>query len=346
MNKFTITNKELKSPLSIASQFAPVSSPMPILTNIIFGNGYILAGDGDAQIKIDAPVSGNFAAPADKLKKITSTFSSDAELSFDVKDKLFVKSGKSKLSVPILPSDHFPSPKTEGDCISIVLKQEDIKSHIQNVIHAMGVNNVRVWMNSVLFKDGDVSATNGGELAFSSQETDQKFEFAIPAKYAKHVLNLMSVGYVNIDVYENKIIFNLSGIEFTCPRLSEKCPDMTKAIPNIQNEIVHFLKADFMAASAKAAISANKFMSALVTVKENEMTIKCMDFDGESTDVLDVQYDGGPFQFGYNIEQMRAAVNAIDSEVINLHIGGHVTGTAMFMPENGNQKCVITPMRI
>lgn len=346
MSKFTITNKELKSPLAMAAQIAPNSSTMPILTNIVFGNGYILAGDGDAQIKIDAPVSGDFAAPSDKLKKITSTFANDADLVFDVKDKLFVKSGKSKLSVPIQSMDNFPMPKTEGESTKIVLKQEDVKKHIQNVIHAMGTNDVRVWMNSILFKNGAVTATTGAELAYSHQDTDQKFEFAIPAKYAKHVFNLMSVGDVDIYVFENKVIFKMPSIEFACPRISEKFPDITKAIPQIKNKIVNFLKADFMTASAKAAISASKFMSALLTVKENEMTIKCKDFDGESTDVLDVQYDGEPFEFGYNIEQMRAAVNAIDSDVINLHIGGHVTGTAMFMPKTGDQKCVITPMRI
>lgn len=343
--KFTITTKEIKSAINLASQFTSPNSPLPILSNILFTPGGLIAGDGAAQITINAPVQGEFSAPADRIKKIVSSFADDAELTFEAKDKLIVKSGRSKLSMSILSAQDFPIPKFEGSPIIFSMKQENIKRHIENVIHAMPKDMVQIWMNAICFRGDSAFAIAGSHLAISVGDAIES-EFAIPAKYANQVAKLMSTGNVELHIYENKIVFNMADIEFVCPRLTVKYPDVLTAVPAIKNPFIYFDKEEFLKASARAAINASKFMGAKIVVSNNEMTITCKDFDASADDSLPVKFEGQDFEFGYNIEQMRAAVSAIESEEILCHVGGKITGTMMFMSPDQMQKCVISPMRI
>jgi DNA polymerase-3 subunit beta len=343
--KFTVNAGAVKSVITLASQFTSPNSPLPILSNILFTPGGLIAGDGAAQIKINAPVQGEFSAPADRIKKIVSSFADDAELTFEAKDKLTVKSGRSKLSMSILSAQDFPIPAFTGTPVILSMKQEDIKRHIENVIHAMPKDNVQIWMNAICFRGDSVLAIAGSHLAVSVGD-DIEGEFAIPAKYANQVAKLMGSGNVELHIYENKIVFNMADIEFVCPRLTVKYPDVLTAVPVIKNPFIYFDKEEFLKASARAAINASKFMGAKIVVSNNEMTITCKDFDASADDSLPVKFEGQDFEFGYNIEQMRAAVSAIDSEEILCHVGGKITGTMMFMSPDQMQKCVISPMRI
>jgi DNA polymerase III subunit beta len=345
MTKFTITTKEIKSAINLASQFTSPNSPLPIMSNILFTLGGLIAGDGAAQIKIDAPVEGEFSVQADRIKKIVSSFADDAELTFEVKDKLTVKSGRSKLSMSILSSRDFPIPKFEGAPIILSMKQEDIKRHIENVIHAMPKDMVQIWMNAICFRGDSAIAIAGSHLSVSVGDAIES-EFAIPAKYANQVAKLMSSGLTDVHVYENKIVFNLGDVTFICPKLTVKYPDVLTAVPPIKNPFIYFDKDEFLKASARAAINASKSMGAKIVVSNNEMTITCKDFDASADDSLEVKYEGPDFEFGYNIEQMRAAVSAINSEEILCHVGGKITGTMLFMSPDQMQKCVISPMRI
>ena len=345
MTKFTITNSQIKQAITLAAQFASPKSPLPILSNILFMPGQIIAGDGAAQITINAPVHAEFSAPADRIKKIIGSFADDAELTFEVKDKLTVKSGRSKLSMSILSAQDFPVPKFDGQPIILTMKQEDIKRHIENVIHSMPKDNVQIWMNAICFRGDSVISMAGNHLAVSVGE-DIEGEFAIPAKYANQVAKLMGNGLTDVHVYENKLVFNLGDVTFMCPRLSVKYPDVLTAVPALKNPFIYFDKDEFLKASARAAINASKFMGAMIAVSNNEMTITCKDFDASADDSLLVKFEGQDFEFGYNIEQMRAAVSAIDSEEILCHVGGKITGTMMFMSPDQKQKCVISPMRI
>lgn len=345
MTKFTITNSQIKTAITLVAQFASPKSPLPILSNILFIKGGILAGDGAAQLTINVPIDAEFSAPADRIKKIIGSFADDAELTFEVKDKLTVKSGRSKLSMSILSAQDFPVPKFEGTPIIFSMKQEDIKRHIQNVIHAMPDAMVQIWMNAICFRGDSAMAIAGSQLAVSVGDVIES-EFAIPAKYANQVAKLMGSGNVELHVYENKVVFNMADVEFVCPRLTVKYPDVLTAVPAIKNPFIYFDKDEFLKASARAAINASKFMGAMIAVSNNEMIITCKDFDASADDSLPVKFDGQDFEFGYNIEQMRAAVSAIDSEEILCHVGGKITGTMMFMSPDQKQKCVISPMRI
>lgn len=346
--KFTITNKDLKKPLSLCAIIAPASSPMKILENIWFQDGQLVAGDGQSQISVSCPIKGNFTVPADKLKKLVSAFGDDALLEFDIKgDKATVKSGKSRLTLPITAPDMFPSAALSGEPVALVLKQEDIKYHIKNVIHAISTADVRQWMNAISFRNADalmVAATTGIELATSAQKIDgEKFDFSLPSGIVSKVEKLMTDGEVGLSLYENKAVFAMRGIELIVPLMEEKYKDVLRAIPKLSTPIT-FNKAEFMDMSARAAINASRFAGAMIQLKENELTIECKDFGAESSDVMTVTYNGHDIEFGYNILQMRNAVSSIQSDSVEMHIAEN--GTALFISDGGMQRNVISCMRI
>jgi DNA polymerase III subunit beta len=342
--KFTITNSALKAPLLLATTISTTNGTMPILENILFSDGKLIASDGQSQISISAPVQGNFTAPADKLKKITSAFADDAELSFDIqKDKVIVKSGKSKLTMPILSPDGFPVVKLDGEPSVITLKQEDIKFHMQNVQYAMPQNDVRQWMNSMLFKDGMMCSTTGSELAMSFQDVEQEYEFGLPYKAVGQLLKLLSDGDVTLNIYKNKVVFLLDGVEFIASIMEQKYPDVMRAVPKLAVPIT-FNRGEFLDMSARASISASKFSGAKFILTGQELTIECKDFGADSVDSMDVCYVGPDVNFGYNILQLRSAVSSIRSDMVMMHIAEN--GTALVLSDDSMQKNVLTAMRI
>lgn len=310
----------------------------------MFTDGKLVASDSQAQISINCPVAGAFTASADKLKKITSAFADDAELMFEVKgDKLTVKSGKSKLTMPVISVEQFPVIKLDGDPQIITLKQEDIKFHIQNVQYAMPQNDVRQWMNSMLFKNGMMCSTTGTELAISSQDVEQEYEFGLPYKATGQLLKLLSDGPATLNIYNNKVIFQLGDIEFIASIMEQKYPDVMKAIPRL-NVPITFNREAFLDMSSRASINASKFAGAKFILASQELTLECKDFIADSTDSMSVTYDGPDIEFGYNILQLRAAVTSIRSDVVTIHVADN--GTALVMSDDSMQKNVLTCMRI
>lgn len=346
--KFTITNKSIKKPLSLCSIIAPTSSPMRILENIWFQDGKLVAGDGQSQISVACAVQGDFTVPADKLKKLVSAFSDDAELAFELKgDKLTVKSGKSRLTLPVTASDMFPSPSLGGTTAAITLKQEDIKYHIKNVIYAMSSADVRQWMNAILFRNDSVfmaAATTGIELATSTQAIDASpFEFSLPASVVSKVEKLMTDGPVTLNLYENKAVFVFNDIELIVPLMEEKFRDVMRAIPKLSTPLT-FDKKEFMNMSERAAVNVGKFGGSLFKLSQNELIIECKDFGAESSDSMVVSYSGDPREFGYNILQLRAAISSIQSDNVEMHIAEN--GTVLIMSDGGLQRNVVTAMRV
>lgn len=348
MTKFTITNKSLKGPLSIAASIAPSSSTLPILENIYFSDGKLIASDSQAQISIYCAVQGNFTAPADKLKKITSAFADDSELTFEIKgDKLIVKSGRSKLTVPITDAVGFPIPQLVGDPMHITLKQEDIKFHLQNVMHAAGNNDVAMWKNTILFRNDKkllIGATTGFEAAISEQDVGlSPFEFALPVKAANQLAKLLKDGDMAVAIYKNKVVFNLAGIEFIAPVFDGQYPDIVKIVPKQGTPIV-FERDLFIATSDKAAINASeKFGGATIRLHGAEMEIECRDFGADSMDALDIDYAGADLEKTYNVFQLRKAVSAIRSEKVTMYVDDRA---ALFCSDDGMQCNVVAGMRI
>lgn len=344
MSKFTITNKLLKGPLALAASIAPTSSTLPILENIMFTDGKLVASDSQAQISINCPVSGNFTASADKLKKITSAFADDAELSFDIqKDKLIIKSGKSKLTMPVIGVEQFPVVKLDGDPVVINLKQEDIKFHLQNVLYAIGQNNVVMWMNNLLFTNGKYAAATNMGMAVSEQDVEQEYKFSIPSKAVGQLLKFLDDGDAVLHIYKNKVVFLLGDVEFICPIANQEHPDVFKFIPKMSTPIT-FNREAFLDMSSRASINASKFAGAKFILAGQELTLECKDFIADSTDSMSVTYDGPDIEFGYNILQLRAAVTSIRSDVVTMHVAAN--GTALVLSDDSMQKNVLTCMRI
>jgi DNA polymerase III sliding clamp (beta) subunit (PCNA family) len=344
MTKFTITNKALKGPLSLAATIAPASSTLPILENIMFMDGKLVASDSQAQISIACPVSGNFTASAEKLKKITAAFADDAELSFDVqKYKLTVKSGKSKLTMPVLGCEGFPVANMEGEPQVVTLKQEDIKFHLQNVLYAIGQNNVIQWMNNLLFLNGKYAAATNLGMAVSEQDVEQEYKFSIPGKATGQLLKFLNDGDAVLHIYKNKVVFLLGDVEFICPIANQEHPDVFKFIPRLSMPIT-FNRAEFLDMSSRASINASKFAGAKFILSCQELTLECKDFGADSVDSMSVKYDGPDIEFGYNILQLRAAVTSIRSDVVTMHVA--TNGTALVLSDDSMQKNVLTCMRI
>lgn len=344
MSKFSITNKLLKGPLSLAASIAPSSSTLPILENIMFTDGKLVASDSQAQISISCPVSGNFTAGSEKLKKITAAFADDAELTFEVKgDKLTVKSGKSKLTMPVISVEQFPVVKLDGDPVVINLKQEDIKFHMQNVLHALPQNNVVMWQNNMLFRNGTVLATTGIEMAVSQQDVEQEYDFSIPYKAAGQLLKLLSDGDVTLNIYKNKVLFKFADMEFIAPIADQPYPDAMRAVPK-PNVPITFNREAFLDMSSRASINASKFAGAKFILAGQELTLECTDFGADSVDIMSVTYDGPYIEFGYNILQLRAAVTSIRSDVVTMHVAAN--GTALVLSDDSMQKNVLTCMSI
>lgn len=348
MKLFTITKSQCQ-PILQAAEAAQRNGTMPKLQNVHFEHKndslFFTGSDMESQIKthivVDFGEFDSFTAPAEKLKKIISTLSDSAVIDFSLdKEKLTIKSGKSKFTMAVLPGNDFPFSLTEGQATLTTLDAATLKNQLQDVVHAMPQADIRTILNGAYFDNGSVVATSGLVLALSKGVGEG--QFILPYRVVHKLVKLLNDGEVTIEVYENKARFSIDGVEFLASLVQGKYPDYMRVIPN--NTLRSVISKDaFMQASARAAVNVAKHAGVKLTFTAGTLEIKATNNGEESSDEIEVEYDGEPYTISVNVEQFRDAVGSLP-EVIEVML--HSDTTRAVCLKGGEQVCVVMPMRI
>jgi len=367
----TKTNQDtLLEPLQMVTGIVERRQTKPILSNVLIQKNdaiiSFLTSDMEMQIKAVSKIENNkeknfsLTVSAKKLQDILRSLNVDSEISLIRKDeKLRVISGKSSFSLQILPSEDFPIIAEDKETpITITLQQNILKSLLNNVRYAIAEQDIRYFLNGVLFSvENDELKTVGTDthrLALAMvtiQSSDTNQEFILPRKTVIELVKLLkdSEEPVSIEIFPKKIRFLFSNIVLISKVIDGKYPNLNRAIPTQNDKYFDFDRQTFLHVLQRVSILSNPnelLRGVRLIISKEKLGIICRNHEQEeATDEIAIQYDGDTIDFSLNITYLFDLLNNVPTDTFRFALANESGSVLITIPGREDFKYVIMPMK-
>lgn len=340
---------------------------LPILGNLMMKVAddrlTVRATDLEIELQSDSTVQnlepGVVTAPARKLYDICRSLPEGAELELKLQDKrLTLKSGRSRFTLSTMPAEEFPSfPETTPE-IEVELPSKELKSLIQRTVFAMGHQDVRYYLNGLLLEFSSsrlrAVATDGHRLALAEMKlerpVDKTYQFIVPRKAVLELQRLLDDGgeMTTIRAGNGQIEVRMDGIRLASKLIDGRFPDYERVIPDQPERIAEANTDKMKSALTRAAILSNeKFKGVRLQFEKGLVKIQSQNPEQEEAEEeLEVLYDGGELEIGFNVTYLLDALGVIGTENFMLEMRGP-DGSGLIKEHGGSpHRYVVMPMRL
>jgi DNA polymerase-3 subunit beta len=238
----------------------------------------LTTSDLEIQIRVTAELGGDDApfattVGARKLIDILRTLPADQKDHAGVGQWAPVAQGRQE---PFYPADAagrrtfrwYRSHPTYGPAFSV--PQKVLKALLEQVSFAMAVQDIRYYLNGILFvaegRQLTLVATDGHRLALTSAELDvtcrRGRRSSLPRKTVLELQRLLSDqdGAIEMRFAATRAKFAFGGLEFVTKLVEGKFPDYNRVIPRAHRNVVVLGRAPLLASLQRAAImTSDKF---------------------------------------------------------------------------------------
>lgn len=366
---FTITREALLKPLQLAAGVVERRQTLPVLANVLLtlkDNVLEITGT-DLEVELIGRVAvsgesqpGEITVPGRKLLDICKALQDDASLEFKVNDnKCLVKAGKSRFSLTTLPASDFPATVDEPGSFEFAISPDELKSQIHACAFAMAQQDVRYYLNGMLFEVGEswfrVVATDGHRLAMQTvgvaSDVTETQQIIVPRKGVLELSRLLS------EPSDEKIalLFGCSHIRvrlkdftFTSKLVDGKFPDYMRVLPKGGDKVVIGDKQELRQAFNRAAILSNeKYRGVHLQLSPSEMKVVANNPEQEEAeDQVSVNYDGDALEIGFNVSYLLDVLNVIDSEDVKFTLADSNSSALVESTSPVDALYVVMPMRL
>ena len=360
----------LLKPLAIVSGIVERRHTLPILANILIRKEgtrvSFVSTDIEVQIKTHADIGSgndNFATTvgARKLLDILRALPEGGEVTLShAAKKMTVQSGKSRFNLQTLAAEEFPTvTQPESYAVSLSLPQKTLKHLIAMVHFSMAQQDIRYYLNGLLLvvdgKQVIAVATDGHRLAYCSVETEEangteRQEVIIPRKSVLELQRLLGDGDepVTISIAPNQVRFTFDAIELVSKLVEGKFPDYQRVIPSGYTKSFSIGRDDWLRALQRVAIlTSDKFKGVRFVLSEDAVKISSTNADQEDAqDEIEIAYPHGALDIGFNVSYLLDVLNNLKNEQVQVSVGDANSSALITIPEHGDFKYVVMPMRI
>jgi DNA polymerase-3 subunit beta len=358
----------LLKPLQAVAGVVERKHTLPILSNVLLevvgGRVAFIATDLELQITTwmedQSAADAAFTVSARKLLDISRSLSDVENIALDLNnDQLKVQSGRSRFNLQTLPSRDFPKLQIpEGQGLNFSLPQGLIKQLLSRVQYAMAVQDIRYYLNGMLFsvqgKRLTVAATDGHRLAVDGtdmeEEVEQGVDVILPRKTVLELGKLLndSDDPVHIQVNQNQVVFRRSDFELRSKVVDGKFPDWQRVVPVGHDKRFAIQRQRLSQSLNRAAILTNdKYRGVRIALTPESLRIACSNNEQEEAqEELDIDYQGDPLDIGFNIQYLQDVLNNIVSESVLCSFGDPTSSLLITVPGEENFRYVVMPMRI
>ncbi len=252
--KFSCTQENISRAIGLTSSIAGKNPNLPILNNVL-----IRANDQTVEVistNLDVAITtsfsslietpGSFTVPAKTLNDFISLLSDD-KIEIELKNnEIGLYSGSSSTKIKGLSSDEFPIiPTIDGGQVFVV-KAEDLRNSLSQVLVAVARNDIRPELSGVFMgfnkteKQLTLAATDSYRLAEKSLpllEGGAEIRAILPGKTAQEIVRILSseresgMKEVKITINDNQLGILYNHIQLTSRLIAGDYPDYTQIIP-------------------------------------------------------------------------------------------------------------------
>ena len=360
---------DLLKPLQAVAGIVEKRHTLPILSNVLIerldSKIRLLATDLEIQVSTSFPSpqksqeSYLVTISARKLVDILRSLPEQADISLEGQNnRVQLKSGKSRFNLQTLPAEDFPkltANKTEGQ--SVTMTQKALRALLLKVQYSMAQQDIRYYLNGLLFVLGNdelkAVATDGHRLAYATMSLPNSGgtgEVILPRKAVQELVKLLSdtEDEMTIELAATQVIFKIGDIEMITKVVDGKFPDYGRVIPTNYDRTFPIDRNILQQALQRVAILSNeKFRGVRWTITENQLRISCTNTEQEEAfEELDIEYNGGALDIGFNVGYLLDVTNNLSSEKVHCSFGDANSSVLVTVTEDPSFRYVVMPMRI
>ena len=372
------TQSTLLSALQSVAGIVERRTTMPVLANVLLrrqgATTELVTSDLEVQLQTTAALGGDetdFATTVGvrKLIDILRTLPADMTVSLEARadSRLILKAGKSRFTLQTLPAEDFPQvQQAQGVSERFRVPQRIFKKLLDQVSFAMAVNDVRYYLNGILFvaegKQLSLVSTDGHRMAYGSAELDVEVPHQEVILLRKTVLELQRLlpdaanqpdsgeaPMIEMHFAANQARFIFGAITFITKLVEGKFPDYTRVIPKDITYNISLGRQPLLASLQRTALFANEQLRGVrLAFSQGTLRIAASNAEQEdASDEIDIDYVGDPVEISFNVGYLTDALTALSNyEMVTIGIKDAASSAMLTVPDDANFKYVVMPMRL
>ncbi len=371
--KATIERATLLKCLSHVQSVVERRNTIPILSNVLIeaaadGTVRVMATDLDLQVveslgAVSVEAAGAITVSAHLLFDIARKLPDGSQVSLETADnRMTVKAGRSRFSLPTLPRDDFPM-IVEGDLpTSFELPASALAQLIDRTRFAISTEETRYYLNGIFLHVSDdelkAAATDGHRLARYTLKRPDGAEgmpdVIVPRKCVAELRKLLEEAQdanVLIDLSASKVRFTLggeNGVVLTSKLIDGTFPDYTRVIPTGNDKLLKLdPKSFYDGVDRVATIATEKTRAVKMTLDTDKVTLSVTSPDnGTAAEEVPADYSSEGFEIGFNANYLKDILGQIDGDTVELHLADAGAPTLIRQDEKAAALYVLMPMRV
>jgi DNA polymerase-3 subunit beta len=368
--RFSITREALLKPLQLVAGVVERRQTLPVLSNVLLSlSDDMLSMTGtDLEVELvgrlgvdEGSVQGETTVPARKLVDICKSLPEGAKIDFSLeKQRVTIKSGRSRFTLSTLPASEFPSVEDSPNTLSLTLQQKQLKRLIDAVSFSMAQQDVRYYLNGMLFEVAPTHvrsvATDGHRLALCTQTVTveacpEPRQCILPRKGVLELLRFLADNETNVSIMIGNSHLRAQADEFTLTTklVDGKFPDYDRVLPRGGTNCIRADRNDLRQGFSRAAILSNeKYRGVRLTLEPNQLTLVASNPEQEEAEeTLSVDYSGSNMEIGFNVSYLVDVLSVLHNDNVRITLGdANSSALVEADEENTDAVYVVMPMRL
>ncbi len=268
--------------------------------------------------------------------------------------------GKTRFNIVSLPAERYPTLPRFEDKIYHEAQIKVLTNMIDRTQFAASSDTTRYQINSVFLECLEnglmrMSATDSHRLSFVDQEvflnqSELKRGIIIPKKGLSELRKFLDdkIEFVGIS-FERGYLFLKLNQSYLCIRLIDgEYPDYHSLVPKHTTRLITLNRQDFCSALKRVSLLSNeKVRGVRLNFQKKTLLISSINTDtGEAQEELDIDYEGEPFEMGFNSKYLLDGLTVMNSEMIELHLKDRLSPGICYETKHKSHTYVVMPMRI
>ena len=365
--KLQVGRNELLSALQAVIGVVERRQTLPVLSNflletrddelIVTGTDLEIELESRARVQNIAP--GRITVPARKLFDICRGLPEGAEIQLEsTADRATLKSGRSRYSLACLKADEYPAMGQVADGRSLTLKHGQLKAIFERTQFAMAQQDVRYYLNGMLLEITAnrvrTVATDGHRLAMSEVSLETGFkeptQIIVPRKAIIELLRVLEAGdeEVTLKIAAGQLQADLDVVRLTTKLIDGRFPDYERVIPESGDKRLQANRELVKRALGRTAILSNeKFRGVRLQLDNSKLVLQTHNPEHEEAEEdLEVNYNGGALEIGFNVNYLLDALGALTSEEFVMELKNSDSSGLVYALDDPSSKYVVMPMRL
>ena len=378
--KATIERATLLRCLSHVQSVVERHNTIPILSNVLIeatadGRVKIMATDLDLQVVENIAAAsvesgGAITVSAHLLFDIARKLPDGSQVSFETADnRMTVKAGRSRFSLPTLPRDDFPV-IVEGDLpTSFELPARLLSELIARTRFAISTEETRYYLNGIFLHVSDDAPNAGGPVLKGAATDGHRLaqftlprpegaegmpDVIVPRKAVAELAKLLEEAQdasVQIDLSASKIRFTLGGeggVVLTSKLIDGTFPDYSRVIPTGNDKLLRLdPKSFYQGVDRVATIATERTRAVKMALDADKVTLSVTSPDnGTAAEEVPADYSSEGLEIGFNANYLKDILAQIDGDTVELHLADPGAPTLIRQDDKSPALYVLMPMRV